>query len=348
MGRGRRQRSTGRWWAALIVPAVLASTQAPADPVADFYKGRTINLIIGSGEGGGFDIGGRLAAEFLSRTIPGHPAVVPQDMPGAAGIRAAEYMARVALQDGTVLSVPQPSILINKIVDGTALYAPEKFNWIGRFSTLRNYGVVWHTAPVQTIAAAKTMPLIVAAAPGVGSGTIITTALNQLVGTKLVVVHGYKSVSESGLAMERGEVQGISSLSWEYLKSKGWTDGKLIRFLYSVSLARNPNTPDTPTVVDLADRPDDKDVLRFIASETVIGRTILAPPNVPADRIEALRAAFSAMLQDPDFIRASAQRQLDIDPLPGAELQHLIADTMNVTPKVADTVRRIIQNGGSR
>jgi tripartite-type tricarboxylate transporter receptor subunit TctC len=333
---------------ALVVPAVLASTTALADPVADFYKGRTINLIIGSGEGGGYDISGRLAAEFLSRTIPGHPAVVPQNMPGAAGIRAAEYMARVAPQDGTVLSVPQPSILINKIVDTAALYSPEKFNWIGRFSTLKNYGVAWRTAPVQSIAAAKTAPLIIAAAPGVGSGTIITTALNQLVGTKLTVVHGYKSVSESGLAMERGEVQAISSVSWEYLKSKGWTDGKLITFLYSVSLARNPSTPDTPTVVELADRPEDKDVLRFIASETIIGRTILAPPNVPAERIAALRAAFAALVQDPDFIRASALRQLDVEPLPGAALQQLITDTTNVTPNVADTVRRIIQKGGSR
>src|ERR1700757_2472117 len=117
MGRGRWRRSTERWWTALVVPAVLASTTALADPVADFYKGRTINLIIGSGEGGGYDISGRLAAEFLSRTIPGHPAVVPQNMPGAAGIRAAEYMARVAAPDGTVLSVTQPTILINKIVD---------------------------------------------------------------------------------------------------------------------------------------------------------------------------------------------------------------------------------------
>src|SRR5215831_1467741 len=129
------------WWTSLMT-TLMVSSPAAADPVADFYKGRTISLIIGSGEGGGYDISGRLAAEFLGRYVPGHPTVVPQNMPGAAGIRAAEYMFRAAVQDGTVLSIPQPTVLINKRVDPVAPYEPEGFNWLGRFSTLKTYGVV--------------------------------------------------------------------------------------------------------------------------------------------------------------------------------------------------------------
>ena len=343
LGRHRASSASAAVAPAFVMLALLAPTAAAADPVADFYKGRTISLIIGSGEGGGYDISGRLAAEFLSRYIPGHPTVVPQNMPGAAGIRAAEYMFRVAAQDGTALSLPQTTILMNKLVDAGALYQPEKFSWIGRFSTLKTYGVVWHTAPVQSVAAAKAAPLILGAAPGVGSGTIVTTALNQLVGTRLVAVHGYKSVSESGLAMERGEVQGIASTSWEYLQSKGWIGGKEIAFLYVVGLSRNPSTPDTPTIVELADKPEDRDVLRFIASGSEIGRAILAPPNVPAERIDALRTAFGQLMQDPDFIRASAQRKLAVEPLPGADLQRMVAASMSMSPKVAETVRRIFQ-----
>jgi tripartite-type tricarboxylate transporter receptor subunit TctC len=321
----------------------MVSSPAAADPVADFYKGRTVSLVIGSGEGGGYDISGRLAAEFLGKYIPGHPTVVPQNMPGAAGIRAAEYMFRAAAQDGTVLSVPQPTVLINKFLDAGALYEPEKFSWIGRFATLKTYGVVWHTAPVQSVAAAKNTPLIMGAAPGVGSGTIVTTALNQLIGTRFVLVRGYKSVSESGLAMERGEVQGISSTSWEYLQSKGWIGKNEIAFLYVAGLSRNPNTPDTPTIVEFAERPEDRDVLTFIASGSELGRAILAPPNVPADRIAALRAAFAELMRDPEFVSASARRTLDIEPLSGEKLQHLVGAAMNVTPNVAQTLRRIFR-----
>jgi tripartite-type tricarboxylate transporter receptor subunit TctC len=323
--------------------AMLASTAAAADPVADFYKGRTITLIIGSGEGGGYDISGRLAAEFLSRYIPGHPTVVPQNMPGASGIRAAEYMFRVAAQDGTAISVPEPSVLMNKVLDARALYEPEKFSWIGRFSTLKTYGVVWHTAPVQSVAAAKMAPLILGAAPGVGLGTTVTSALNQLIGTRFVVVRGYKSVSESGLAMERGEVEGISSTSWEYLQSKGWIGSKEIAFLYVIGLSRNSNIPDTPTIVELTDKVEDRDVLKFIASGSEIGRAILAPPNVPTDRVDALRAAFAELVKDPDFISASAQRKLDVGPLPGADLQNLVAAVMKVSPSVVETAQHILQ-----
>ena len=148
---------------ALLGATVVA---APADPVADFYRGKSINLIIGSGEGGGYDISGRLTAEFLSKYIPGHPLIIARNMPGASGMRAADYMYNVAAQDGTVISIPLPTLLLNKVVDASARYEPQGFSWIGRLGALQTFGVAWHAAPVQSIEQAKQKEIVMAAAQG--------------------------------------------------------------------------------------------------------------------------------------------------------------------------------------
>jgi tripartite-type tricarboxylate transporter receptor subunit TctC len=157
------------------------------------------------------------------------------------------------------------------------------------------------------------------------------------------MVKGYKSVSESGLAMERGEVQGISSTSWEYVESKGWIKQNDIGFLYIIGSERNPKIPDTPTINELAANDGDRNVMRSISSAADIGRAILTPPNVPAERLTALRDAFASMLRDPDFIRDAARRSLEVEPLAGGELQRLILQAMDVTPDVAERTRRAIR-----
>jgi tripartite-type tricarboxylate transporter receptor subunit TctC len=321
----------------------LSIISAGAESVADFYKGKSINLIIASAEGGGYDISGRLIAAHLSKFVPGHPTVIPRNMAGASGMQAVDYMYNVAPQDGTVICIPQPTMILNKVVDHSARYEPQQFGWIGRMASLQTLGVVWHTAPVQNIEAAKKEPLIIAAAQGNGSGANVLTALNRLVGTKFTMVKGYKSVSESGLAMERGEVQGISSTSWEYVESKGWIKGKDIGFLYIIGSSRNPKIPDTPTINELASNNADRDVLRSISSAADIGRAILTPPNVAADRVEALRDAFAAMLRDPEFVRDAGRRGLEIESLSGSDLQKLVVQAMDVTPDVAERTRRAVR-----
>ena len=179
--------------AVLLLATVAVAT---ADPVAEFYKGKTINLIIASGEGGGYDISGRLTAEYLSKYIPGHPTIIARNMPGASGMRAADYMYNVAAQDGTVISVPQPTLLLNKVVDPAARYEPHRFNWIGRLGALQTLGVVWHTAPALSVEDANRTELAMAAAQGPGTGSNVVMALNRLVGTKFKLVKGYKSGAE--------------------------------------------------------------------------------------------------------------------------------------------------------
>lgn len=332
-------------WRTLVLLAVLAQNvgAASAETAADFFRGKTISLIIASGEGGGYDISGRLTAEYLSKYIPGRPTVIARNMPGASGMRAADYMYNVAAQDGTVISIPQPTILLNRVVDPTARYEPQNFSWIARLSGPPSYGVVWHTAPVQSVMGAKQAALVMAAAQGPGMGSNVVMALNQLVGTKFTLVKGYRTVAESGLAMERGEVQGIASGSWEFYESRAWISRKDIEFLYVVALKRDQRIPDTPTIGEFGSDKADRDVLNTIAAGNEVGRSILAPPNVPAERVDALRRAFMEMVRDPDLIRETERRKVALEPMAGDVLQRLVTRAMDVTPEVAERARRTIR-----
>jgi tripartite-type tricarboxylate transporter receptor subunit TctC len=324
----------------LLAATVAAAT---ADPVTEFYKGKTISLIIASGEGGGYDISGRLTAEFLSKYIPGHPTIIARNLPGASGMRAADYMYNVAAQDGTVISVPQPTLLLNKVVDPAARYEPQGFNWIGRLGALQTYGVVWHTARAQSVEDAKRTELVMAAAQGPGTGSNVVMALNRLVGTRFKLVKGYKSGAESSLAMERGEVQGISSASLEVLESKGWVSGNNVKILYVIGMTRSSKTPQVRTLGELASTDADRIVLNSVANASDIGRSILAPPNVPAERVAALRKAFQELVRDPDFIRESDRRNVALEPLAGDELQTMVTQSMNLTPELVERIRQTIR-----
>ena len=326
--------------AVLLLATVAVAT---ADPVAEFYKGKTISLIIASGEAGGYDIAGRLTAEFLSKYIPGHPTIIARNMPGASGMRAADYMYNVAAQDGTVISIPQPTLLLNKVVDPAARYEPQGFNWIGRLGALQTYGVVWHTAPAQSVEDAKRTELAMAAAQGPGTGSNVVMALNRLIGTRFKLVKGYKSGAESSLAMERGEVQGISSASLEVLESKGWIRGNNVKVLYLIGMTRNPKIPQARTLGELASTNADRVVLNSVANASDIGRSVLAPPNVPAERVAALRKAFQALVRDPDFIRESDRRNVALEALAGDELQTMVNQSMNLTPELVERIRQTIR-----
>ena len=207
----------------------------------------------------------------------------------------------------------------------------------------RRYGVVWHTAPAQSVEDAKRTELAMAAAQGPGTGSNVMMALNRLVGTRFKLVKGYKSGAESSLAMERGEVQGISSASLEVLESKGWISGNNVKVLYVIGMTRNPKIPQARTLAELASTDTDRVVLNSVANASDIGRSILAPPNVPAERLAALRKAFQALVRDPDFIRESDRRNVALEPLAGDELQAMVNQSMNLTPELVERIRQTIR-----
>lgn len=333
----------GAGLARLLVCAVAWTSALPAAAQPDLYRGKTISLVVGSGEGGGFDLSARLTAQFLGRFIPGNPAIVVQNMPGASGLRVAEYMSNIAPRDGTVIAITQPSIVQHKVLNVAARFNPAEYAWVGRLGAFVTYGVVWHTAPAQTVEEAKRRELILGAVGPSGPGAMLPAALNALAGTKFTIVKGYKSAAEMGLAIERGEIHGSGSASFEYVNSKGWLDKKLARMLFTIGLARSAKAPDAPTVVELVPDTRAKNIMRLAASASEIGRSLLAPPGVAPEPLAILRQAFTQMVKDPDFVAESARRGLEVEPLPADRILQIVADDLSMPPDVVEGLRATME-----
>jgi tripartite-type tricarboxylate transporter receptor subunit TctC len=331
--------------AALTFVGVLTlNGPAFADPVEDFYRGKTVTFIIGSGEAGAYDLGGRLMARYLARYIPGHPTMVPQNMPGASSVRAASYIYSVAPRDGTALGTAQPTIVLNKLLDPAAAYEPDKYTWIGRLQPMTLVGVAWTGAANHTMADARERKLIVSASGASGTSAIVPWALNRLAGTHFQVVTGYQSLVPQLLAMERGEVDGVGSTTLsDVLKHSDWIRAGKVHFLYAIAAGRTSQLPDVPAITEFAHNDLDRTVLRLLGSVTDIGFTIMAPPGVPADRAAALRNAFRDMVRDPDFLAEAKQIGLDPEPQPGDELQSVVADTLGATGEAVKKLQQVTQ-----
>jgi tripartite-type tricarboxylate transporter receptor subunit TctC len=322
-----------------VIAASAAQAQSVAQSVADFYRGKTISFVIGVGPGGGYDLSSRLVAQHLGRFIPGHPAVVPRNMPGASGIVSALNVFNVAARDGTLVGMLQPTFVVEKLNDRSLKLESEKFTWIGRVDASVLFGIVWQSSRVQSVADARRMPASMAAIGAAGTAATVPWALNQLIGTKFKVVLGYDSSPAMGLAMERGEVDGNGSTSWDYLETKpDWIASRKIAFLYTIALDRYRAVPDVPTILELADNARDRDVLKLIASGSTIGRSIVGPPDIPPDRLTALRQAFDAMVQDREFLADARNRHLGVDPMGGAELARIVAEVAGAPD---DTVEKM-------
>jgi len=331
--------------AALTVLGVLTlNVPVFADPVEDFYRGKTVTFIIGSGEAGAYDLGGRLMARYLARYIPGHPTMVPQNMPGASSVRAASYIYSVAPRDGTALGTAQPTIVLNKLLDPAAAYEPNKYTWIGRLQPMTLVGIAWTGAANHTMADARERKLIVSASGASGTSAIVPWALNRLAGTRFQVVTGYQSLVPQLLAMERGEVEGVGSTTLsDVLKRPDWINAGKISFLYTIAARRTSQLPDVPAITEFAHNDLDRTVLRLLGSVTDIGFTIMAPPGVPADRLAALRKGFLEMTRDPEFIAEAKKIGLDPEPQSGEELQSTVNDTLNATGEAVQKLREVTQ-----
>jgi tripartite-type tricarboxylate transporter receptor subunit TctC len=330
---------------AAIAVALLTAASAAADPVADFYRSKTVAFVIGVGPGGGYDLSSRLVAQHLGRFIPGNPTVVPRNLPGASGIVSALNVFNVAPRDGTVIGMLQPTFVVEKLNDRSLKFESEQFTWIGRVDASILVGIVWRTSPVQSVADAKRIPAAMAAIGAAGTAATVPWALNGLIGTRFKVVLGYDSSPAMGLAMERGEVDGNGSTSWDYLETKAdWLRNRDVAFLYTIALARYHAIPDVPTILELTERERDRDVLKLIASGSTIGRSVVGPPDIPRDRVVALRQAFDAMVKDADFLADARSRHLGVDPLSGVELARIVADVAGQPEDVVEKMKIVTRS----
>jgi tripartite-type tricarboxylate transporter receptor subunit TctC len=324
----------------------LAALGAPAkaDPVEDFYRGKTIDLIIGYTPGGTYDLYARLVAEFIGDHIPGKPRIVARTMAGGGSRVGASYIANVAPKDGTVLGTADQSLAVEQAMgDKTLQFDTTKFIYIGNPEADNNTTVTWAASGVKTIEDATRREVTVGATGG-STSSQYPKAMNALLGTKFKIVVGYPGGKDIDLAMERGEVEGRGSNSWSSWKATypDWLRDKKINILVQIGLAKAPDLPDVPLLMDLAKNDQDRAVLKLLSAPTRIGRPLFTTPDVPEDRVVALRDAFDATMKDPAFLAQAKKQNFDLDPVSGEEMQKVVAEIVAAPQPVKDELSQII------
>ena len=321
--------------------ALLQGGTALAQSPEAFFARKTITISIGYTAGGSYDLYGRLVARHLGKHIPGRPTVVAQNMPGIGSLKAASYIYELAPRDGTALGVVVESIALEQaLANPAALYDAAKLNYVGRVATSNNIFMQWHTSRVQSIADSQKFESSLA---GTGPGSIAETVprlLNALAGTKFKLVSGYPASNEAMLAMERGEVEGASS-SWAAVSvaKKEWLRDKKIKIILQTTPERIRELPDAPALPEIGATPEDKQVYQLYASGSAVGRAVIAPPELPAERLKALRDAFNLMVRDREFIADIQKLNVELDPLPGQAVQDLILRTLSVPQSVRERAK---------
>jgi len=335
-----RRASTLLLWACVML--LLAPVPAKADPVGDFYRGKTITLLVGFPPGGGYDLYARIFAPYFTRHIPGNPTIVIKSMLGGSGITAASYMTTVTPQDGTTLGTFLDALTLGKVLGGPGDFDPLKLAWIGRIVSTATVSVVWHTSPVQTIEQAKQHEILMAGTVASNTSNFIPEALNDLIGTKIKVIKGYRGSPDQALAMMRGETNAVGGIAWEAIQTShpDWLSENKIRIFYVQGAHRIAEVPDAPALLDLAVDDRSRRILGLLGSGPEIGRAIVAEPGIAPERAAALRQAFMATMQDPDFIADIKRRNLTLEPLDGDAVQKLV-EAFVATPKdLVDQAKR--------
>lgn len=338
-------RAFSKYITALLVGACF-SAPALADDVADFYKGKVITVVISSSAGGGYDTLARTIARHLGDHIPGNPTLIVQNMPGAGGIVATNYLYNIAAKDGTVIGGVQNNTPFEPLY-GTkeAQYDATKFEWLGSPSVETGMLTVWKTSPAKTIEDAKAQTVTVGVTGANSTPSFYARLLNAALGTKLDIINGYKGQNEVFLAMERGEVQGAPSLFYSSLVATRptWLPDGSVRVLVQFGTEKEPKLGDVPFANDLVSDPKTLDLMKVAFAPLAFGRPYLTPPEVPADRVAALRKGFEDMMKDPSFISDAEGLGLQVDsPRNGEQLADTLKEAYATSPEVVSEIRKLI------
>ena len=329
----------------LFAAGFLAAPLA-ADPVADFYRGKTVSVIIATSPGGDYDARGRLLARHLGRHIPGQPAVVARNMPGAVGIQAANWLANVAPRDGTVLHMIMQNMPAHQALGGANVdFDVRRFAWLGGTTESPNVVNSWHTTGIRTIEDVKVKELVVGA-PGTATASVYyPKIMNAVIGTKFKIITGYPGGNDVNLAMERGEVGGRGSNSWASWKSTRpqWIAENKIHILVQIGPRRHPELAGVPLLTELTANDADRAVMQFMSADIVLSRALVTTSDTPAERLAALRAAFAATLQDPQFLAEAAQAKIDINPVGASEAQRIAASIVDTPPAVLARTKALLE-----
>jgi len=331
----------------LLVGTVGELGAAKAESVEEFYRDKTINLIIGYDAGGGYDSYARVLARHLGRHIPGNPTIVPKNMPGAGSLVAANYLYDVAPADGTEFGTFGRGIAMAPLINEEGVeYDALRLNWIGSLNNEVSTCVSWHASSVTTWDDLKDTELTIAGAGPGADADLFASILRHVFDVKLRVISGYTSSPEISLAMERGEINGYCGWSWSSIKQRksDWIrDGK-VNILVQLALEKHPELPDVPLVMDLAETEEQRQLLALIFTRQAAGRPFAAPPDVPKERVNALRDAFLATVEDPAFLADAQQMNLEINPLSGSAFDDLLHSVYQTPEDLVARARQAAQN----
>ena len=318
----------------LAAALALAMSSASAQTPAEFYKGKTIELDIGTSVGGGYDVHSRLLARHMSKHMPGNPTIVPKNVEGASGLRLANLLYNTAPHDGTVFGILLRNVPFEPMFGNRAAqFDASKFTWIGSASNEVSICVAWHTSGMATLDDLFTKDLVVG---GIGPGTdlaVFPKIINGVLGTRMKVVNGYAGGNEVMLAVERGELGGRCAWSWSAAKAtrQDWIDHKQINIFAQTALRKHPELPNVPLVLDYAKTDEDRSIFKLVFARQEFAWPYIAPPGVPTDRIAALRKGFMDTMKDPQFLADAEKAKLEIMPVPGEEIERLVGE-LNATP----------------
>lgn len=328
--------------AVTLLGALCASAGAIAQQsVADFYKGKTVSIVMGTGPGGSYDLYGRLVANHYGKHIPGNPNMIVEHMPGAGGATAANFMFGAGPQDGSKILLTHALPLIEKLQGGGIRFESRKFQWIGAYDQISQVLAIWHTSPGRTIDELKTKDVVLGSMGRSHLSYQWATLLKDALGAQFRVIAGYPTGGELNLAMERGEIAGWT-IAWENLTGNAsWLKDRKVVIPVQFTLTRMKELPDVPTLIELS-QGESRQIAEFLAAGTPHARGLAAGPGVPAARVEALRAAFDAMMKDPAFLQEAEKRNLAISARNWKEVTELTERIVSASPEFVAKVKKAV------
>jgi tripartite-type tricarboxylate transporter receptor subunit TctC len=329
--------------AGLALTGALTPAAAETQSIAEFYRGKTIQMLIGVGVGGEYDLQARLIARHIGKHIPGNPNVVPQNMTGGGGLRMANYLFALAARDGTYIGMMANNFPAIQAAGGQGVqFDAGQFRWLGTIAPTVETMALWHTTGAKSLDDVRERE-VVAGASGRGAITYNFPAMmNELLGTKFKIVTGYAGGNEINLAMERGEVQARNNTwsSWKATKPAWLTEKKIVIIAQAGPRASDL---DAPSVEQLARNPDERQLIELVVSGTQLGRPLATTPGVPEERMKALRAAFDATMKDAEFLADAAKLNFEVAPVGGEALQRVVEKVLSTPPPLAARAKHLLE-----
>lgn len=326
--------------AGIVAGSLNLSSMALCQTVEGFYKNRTIDLIVGSDAATEYTRDARMVALHLTKHIPGQPTVIVKNMPGASGIKAANYLYQIAEKDGSVVGAFNKAIPMAEATNLQGVrYKSVEFNWLGSMNRTNSLVVTWAASGIESLDDAKKREVTIGAQGLSGTMAAYPFLLNRTQGTKFKVIAGYQGSAAVNLAMERGEVEGRGTYSWDFFRSdnQDWRTNKRMNFLVQIGMEKEPDLPDVPLLLDLAKDDRQRAVYALLSADSMMARPFLTTPAVPAERVVTLRQAFNKTMADADFLRDAAKSHSDVNPVTGERLATIVQQMIASSSEVVET-----------